>query len=150
MLRAFLVCALLSASACGEGSPSSAAPSLPQAGIRVGNADARVEVAFTEATRIRGLMFREALPADHGMLFIFPDERPRSFWMRNTRIPLSIAYADSGGRIVRIADMEPFSERSVPSGAPARYALEVNRGWFERHGVAQGDTIRRIPAVAVE
>jgi len=109
-----------------------------------------VEIAFTEAARSRGLMFREALAADHGMLFIFPDERPRSFWMRNTRIPLSIAYADSGGRIVRIAEMEPFSETSIPSGAPARYALEMVRGWFLRHGVREGDTIRRIPSVAVE
>jgi len=116
----------------------------------VGNADAWVEIVATPATRNRGLMFREALDADHGMLFIFPDEQPRSFWMRNTRIPLSIAYADSVGRIVHIADMKPFSERSVPSGAPARYALEMERGWFVRHGVRPGDTIRRIPAVAVE
>ena len=147
-LATLLVCALCLGSACGDGSSSSLA--LPVARIRVGNADAWVEVVATPATRSRGLMFRETLAADRGMLFIFPDERTRQFWMRNTRIPLSIAYADSGGRIVRIAEMEPLSEHSVPSGAPARYALEMNLGWFHRHGIREGDTIRRIPRVAVE
>jgi len=146
LLRARVVAALLVVGACGEGSTSP----LPQARIRVGNVDAQVEIVATPATRTRGLMFRDALDEDQGMLFIFPDEQPRNFWMRNTRIPLSIAYADSGGRIVHIADMEPLSERSTPSGAPARYALEMKRGWFLRHGVRAGDTIRRIPAVAVE
>ena len=77
-------------------------------------------------------MFREELPEDRGMLFVFPDERVLEFWMRNTEIPLSIAFADASGRIVRIADMEPLSDAPVSSGAPARYALEVNRGWFAR------------------
>ncbi|NRA07663.1 MAG: DUF192 domain-containing protein [Myxococcales bacterium] len=149
-LRALLACALLLGSACGERAPAAAPSVLPQTRIRVGNVDAQVEVAATPAVRKRGLMFREVLAADHGMLFIFPDERLRVFWMRNTRIPLSIAYADSGGRIVQIADMEPLSEGSVPSGVPARYALEMNRGWFARHGVRVGDTIRRIPAIEVE
>lgn len=147
---ALLVCALLLGSACGEHSPAADPSRLPQAQIRVGNAGAQVEIAATPAVRKRGLMYREELVADHGMLFIFPDERLRAFWMRNTRIPLSIAYADSGGRIVQIADMEPFSDGSVPSVAPARYALEMNRGWFARHGVRVGDTIRRIPSVEVE
>ena len=146
-LRAGLVGALLFGFACGDGLLSSSAEALPGARIRVGNADAWVEIVATPATRNRGLMFREALDEDHGMLFVFPDEQPRNFWMRDTQIPLSIAYADSAGRILRIADMEPFSERSVPSGAPARYALEMQRGWFERKGVRRGDTIRRIPAV---
>ena len=147
---ALLVCALLLGSACGERPPVAASSQLPQVRIRVGNTDARVEIAATPAVRKRGLMYREELGADDGMLFIFPDERLRAFWMRNTRIPLSIAYADSGGRIVQIADMEPFSEGSVPSGSPARYALEMNRAWFARHGVRVGDTIRRIPPVEVE
>jgi uncharacterized membrane protein (UPF0127 family) len=95
-------------------------------------------------------MYRESLPEDHGMLFIYPQEAPLAFWMRNTPLPLSIAFADASGRIVRIATMEPFSEQPIPSGRPARYALEMNRGWFERRGVFVGDVIRRIPAVPVE
>ncbi len=84
------------------------------------------------------------------MLFVFPEERVLDFWMRNTRIPLSIAFADASGRIVRIADMEPFSDAQVSSGAPARYALEVNAGWFARRGVRTGDDLRDLPQGGVE
>ena len=76
-----------------------------------------VEVAATPATRSRGLMFRESLPDGRGMLFVFPKEQPLQFWMRNTTLPLSIAFADDSGRIVHIADLEPLSEALVPSGA---------------------------------
>jgi hypothetical protein len=109
-----------------------------------------VELAATPAQRGRGLMFRKELPDERGMLFVFPDERVLEFWMRNTSIPLSIAFADASGQIVRIADLEPFSERPVSSGALARYALEVNRGWFEKRGIQSGDAIRGIPALRVE
>jgi uncharacterized membrane protein (UPF0127 family) len=123
---------------------------LPVETLVVGNVRITAEVAATREDRSRGLMHRESLPEDHGMLFIYPDEAPLAFWMRNTPLPLSIAFADGGGRIFRIADMEPHSEQPVPSGRPARYALEMNRGWFERRGVLVGDEIRRIPVVPVE
>lgn len=148
--RALLAaCAAAAALACsGRGETSE--PELPTASIRVGNDELTVEVAATAAHRGRGLMFREKLPEDRGMLFIFPDERVLEFWMRNTKIPLSIAFADASGQIVRIADLEPFLEMPVSSGALARYALEVNRGWFERRGIQSGDAIRGIPALRVE
>jgi uncharacterized membrane protein (UPF0127 family) len=135
--------------ACGARSER-ADSDLATAEIIVGNAQLEVEVAATPAARSRGLMNRKSLPEERGMLFIFPDEQPLSFWMRNTTIPLSIAFASASGRIVRIADLEPLSEALVPSGAPARFALEVNRGWFERHGVSEGDAILSIPAVEVD
>jgi uncharacterized membrane protein (UPF0127 family) len=143
-LLAFLwACAL----ACAPDVPGA---ELPVETLVVGNVRITAEVAATREDRSRGLMHRESLPEDHGMLFIYPEEAPLAFWMRNTSLPLSIAFADGGGRIFRIADMEPHSEAPVPSGRPARYALEMNRGWFGRRGVFVGDVIRRIPVVPVE
>ena len=101
--------------------------------------EVRVEIADEEAEQKRGLMERTALAEDAGMLFVFPGERPRSFWMRNTLIPLSISYIDGDGGIVDIQDMEPLDESSHPSAAPAQYALEVNQGFFEERGVQVGD-----------
>jgi len=147
--RAALLAAACFALACsGRGEPGSS--ELPIAEIIVGNQRLTVEVASTRAHRGRGLMFRESLPEDRGMLFIFPEERMLEFWMRNTSIPLSIAFAEASGRIVRIADMQPFSDAGASSGAPARYALEVNAGWFARHGVQTGDEIQDLPQVGVE
>jgi uncharacterized membrane protein (UPF0127 family) len=85
------------------------------------------------------------MPDDHGMLFVFPEEQVLSFWMRNTTLPLSIAYANAEGVIVRIADLEPLDERSVTSMGPARYALEMNRGWFRAHEIGVGDRIEGPP-----
>lgn len=110
--------------------------------VRIGSYELRVEIADSDEEQRRGLMFREELPAKQGMLFVFDREAPRSFWMRNTSIPLSIAYIDAEGRIVSIHDMEPFSEEPVPSRGPAQYALEVNQGEFARNGVGPGDTVQ--------
>jgi uncharacterized membrane protein (UPF0127 family) len=99
------------------------------------------EVAETPRQRERGLMGRTALGENQGMLFVFEQEQPLSFWMRNTLIPLSIAYIDGRGTIVDIQDMEPLDETSHPSAAPARYALEVNQGFFEEHGIRVGDIL---------
>lgn len=116
----------------------------------VGNRSIRVEVAANSADRRLGLMYRESLPEDHGMLFIFRVEKVRSFWMKNTPLPLSIAFADSGGKIVHIADLEPHSTDPVWSVRPAKLALEMNRGWFARRGVFVGDAIQGIPRVVVD
>ncbi len=97
-----------------------------------------VEVADQADERMRGLMYRDSLGADSGMLFVYPDEAERRFWMKDTRIPLSIAYLDSGGRILKIADLKPLDETGVPSVRPARYALEVNQGWFAKNGIKEG------------
>ena len=75
------------------------------------------------------------------MLFVFPAPKPQGFWMKNTLIPLSIAYISDSGEILQIEDMRPKDERSIRSKDPVRYALEVNQGWFKRHNVKVGDTI---------
>ena len=99
------------------------------------------EVASTPLKRSLGLMYRDSLGPDQGMLFCFPDCEPRSFWMKNTDIPLSIAYADDAGVITNIEDMHPHDLKSARSSAPATYALEMVQGWFEKNGVAPGDKI---------
>lgn len=118
---------------------------LPTATVQVGGHNVSVELAYTYETRQAGLMHRSSMPENSGMLFIYKDSKPRGFWMKNTRIPLSIAYANSFGEIVHIADMQPLDEKRVPSLAPAKYALEMNQGWFERNGVEKGDKIEGIP-----
>jgi uncharacterized protein len=103
--------------------------------------EVRVEIADDLPEQTRGLMERTALGEDRGMLFVYQDEEVRSFWMKNTLIPLSIAYIDSDGRIVDLQDMKPLDENPphYVSAEPARYALEVNKGFFEEHGVKVGD-----------
>ncbi|MFP4011165.1 MAG: DUF192 domain-containing protein [Spirochaetaceae bacterium] len=111
-------------------------------GIKVDDAELTVEIAATPESRRRGLMHREDLPEDRGMLFVFADSEPRSFWMKDTSIPLSIAYIAEDGTITQVEELEPYSRETVPSRRPVRYALEVNRGTFARHGVGPGDRVR--------
>lgn len=102
-----------------------------------------VELAETQEQQSLGLMFRDSLPDDHGMLFLFPVEARRSFWMRNTRIPLDILYFNTRLELVSVAaDAQPCRTRSCPtypSGKPARYVLELNAGKAEALGVSPGD-----------
>ena len=107
----------------------------------------KVEVARTEGEKERGLMFRERMGKDEGMLFVYEREERLSFWMKNTRLPLSIAFIDKGGRIVDIQDMEPFSLETHTSAHPATYALEMNRGWFAGEGIKVGDFVKIPPTV---
>ena len=100
-----------------------------------------VELAATPEQRRQGLMFRERLGEREGMLFVFEEEQPVSFWMRDTPLPLSIAFIDARGVIVHVADMVPYSEAPVPSRYPVRYALEVNKGALERAGIEVGDLV---------
>jgi uncharacterized membrane protein (UPF0127 family) len=86
-------------------------------------------------------MNRDELAPGRGLLFVFPEAAPRSFWMKNTRIPLSIAYINSRGEILEIRDMEPLSLDPVPSRYPAKYALEVNRGRFGQLGITAGTVV---------
>jgi len=106
-----------------------------------GEVKVRVEIADDLPEQERGLMDRTALGKNRGMLFVFPDEKVRSFWMKNTLIPLSIAYIDSDGRIVDLQDMKPLDDDPphYVSAEPAQYALEVNQGFFDEHGVKVGD-----------
>ena len=103
-----------------------------------------VEVANKAATRMTGLMFRRSMPQDQGMLFVFPDDTVRAFWMKNTQIPLNIAYIDDQGKIVNMLEMPPYSEEQFMSKGPAKYALEMNTGWFNRNGLKEGDQVEGV------
>ncbi len=103
--------------------------------------EVRVEIADDDAERQRGLMERTELAESAGMLFIFGRERPLSFWMKDTLIPLSIAYVDEDGYIVDIQDMQPLDTTGHLSAEPAKYALEVNQGFFEERGIEVGDRV---------
>jgi uncharacterized protein len=114
--------------------------------LKILNASLNAEVADTPQASENGLMFRDSLPEERGMLFVFEQPKTASFWMRNTRIPLSIAYIDSAGKILEIKSMKPLDETVVPSASDQlAYALEVNEGWFVRHGIAPGVKIDGIP-----
>lgn len=128
-----------------RGAPAAAADTTEGPGLttlRIGDVEARVEVADEPSERERGLMYRDSLPEDTGMLFVYPSQRTLSFWMRNTKIALDIAYVDQRGYIVDIQRMEPQSDELHESAAPAMYAVEMAAGWFEEHGVEVGDRVR--------
>lgn len=152
MTRTFL--RLLAAAALAVALPCAAQPadgkpqSLPISKIQVGPHAVSAEVALTPEQRSLGLMYRFSLPADHGMLFVFPEPQPLGFWMRNTYIPLSIAFIAADGRIVNITDMAPRDESSYPSNGPALYALEMRKGWFAEKGVGPGVRVTGLPPPA--
>lgn len=104
-----------------------------------------VEVANDDASRAQGLMFRDRIATDGGMLFVFADDAPREFWMKNTRIPLDMLFFDAGGKLVAVQrDAQPCRQdpcATYPSNAPARYVLELAGGSAARMGVAIGDTL---------
>lgn len=107
-----------------------------------------VEVADTEQERARGLMFREEMAADAGMLFVYPDSAPRAFWMRNTLIPLDIIFADARGTVVSIAaNAVPGDETPLPSDGAAQFVLEVNGGVAQRLGITAGHSVLRHRAI---
>lgn len=101
-----------------------------------------VEIVATNESRAQGLMYRFDLPQNYGMLFVFPNSERRCFWMKNTYIPLSIAYINESGQIVSIHDMQPHDVSSVCSLAPAMYALETKQGWYQEQNLKIGDSIR--------
>ena len=107
----------------------------------------KAEVAADNNTRSTGLMNRFSLAPDRGMLFVFAQSEPLAFWMKNTFVPLSIAYIDSKGVIVNIVDMKPHDESSYPSAAPAMYALEMKQGWFKERGIVAGDKLAGLDKV---
>jgi len=121
--------------------------------VEVGGQRYGVEVADDESERARGLMFRDSMPADHGMLFIHEEEAPQAYWMKNTRIPLDILYFDAARRLVaQQRDVPPCSLGnacpSYPSNAPARYVLELNAGEAARLGLRDGAVITLAPTIA--
>ncbi len=135
--------ALLLAISCGG-------PKLPTAKLTIDGHPLTAELAITHADRQQGLMHRDSMPTDHGMLFVYADHKVRGFWMKDTRLPLSIAFADEQGVIVKIDEMRPFDTERTSSLYPAKYALEMNAGWFAAKGIEKGDKIEGIPELKPE
>ena len=121
------------------------AQDLPVVQLSAGMHSIRAEVAADFSTRMRGLMHRASLPANSGMLFIFDQPSIHCMWMKNTLIPLSVAFLDEAGTLINIADMQPHSEQSHCAAREARYALEMNRGWFAARGIKPGMRLGGIP-----
>jgi uncharacterized protein len=111
---------------------------LPTIQLRAGMHLIRAELAADTATRMQGLMQRESLGPNAGMLFVFDEAAIHCMWMKNTLIPLSVAFIDAGGTILNIADMQPHSEQSHCASAHALFALEMTKGWFAQRGVKPG------------
>ncbi|QBE67098.1 DUF192 domain-containing protein [Pseudoduganella lutea] len=107
----------------------------------------KAEVAATEAQRAQGLMHRESMPANAGMVFVFDAPATQCMWMKNTLLPLSVAFIDAGGTIVNIRDMQPqtLDSHCSTKGVPVKYALEMNRGWFQQKHIKPGMKIGNLP-----
>jgi uncharacterized membrane protein (UPF0127 family) len=139
---------LLLAAGCGylpgTGNGESGTP--PAGNVRIITSDGKTvylqaEYAVTPESQEKGLSNRQSMPENNGMIFIFPQEGQLAFWMKDTFIPLSIAFVAKDGRIVDIQDMQPQTlDYHIPP-TPYMYALEVNQGWFKRHGVRVGDRL---------
>jgi uncharacterized membrane protein (UPF0127 family) len=123
-----------------------AAGELPVTTLTVNGQKIIAEVVSTPEQRAKGLMNRFSLQPDHGMLFVFEEPQPLGFWMKNTYIPLSIAFVDANGRIVNIEDMKPHDETTHRSRGFALYAVEMKQGWFAARGVKAGDVVNGLPA----
>jgi uncharacterized membrane protein (UPF0127 family) len=123
-------------------------PLLPTIQLTAGIHLITAEVAANDPTRMRGLMFRELLAPNHGMLFIFDGKAPRCMWMRNTLIPLSVAFIDDDGAIANIEDMAPRTDASHCSQRPVRFALEMEKGWFSKRGIRGGSKLGGLPKAA--
>jgi uncharacterized membrane protein (UPF0127 family) len=126
-----------------------ALPSCRVSDIHIGEFPVQVEIADTPFLRNRGLMNRDYLPRDHGMLFSFPKEGTQSFWMKNTLLPLSIAFIDRDGVIINIERMMPHDLDSVSSSCEVPYALEMNDGWFDNMGINPGSRVTNLPKISI-
>lgn len=134
------------ASKPGPAAPASYRYKLPVAALRIDSFTAYAEVAVAPEALTQGLMHRTALAPDSGMLFVFDSAEHRRFWMKNTLIPLSIAYVDSSGVITDIIEMAPLDTTTpYASSRPVPFALEMNRGWFAGRGIRPGARIAGLP-----
>ncbi|WP_043460175.1 DUF192 domain-containing protein [Azohydromonas australica] len=113
--------------------------------LNAGMHNIRAEVALTPEQRATGLMYRREMAAHEGMLFVFEQAAPQCFWMKNTLLPLSIAFLADDGTVVNIADMKPQTLDSHCSAKPVRYALEMNQGWFAKRGIQTGAKLSGAP-----
>jgi uncharacterized membrane protein (UPF0127 family) len=111
---------------------------LPRVWLAAGEHRIQVYVARSDEERAQGLMYRRDLPQDEGMLFMCDEREVQNFWMKDTSLPLSIAFLEEDGTILRIADLEPHDLEGESSGHPVRFVLEVNQGWFAERGIVPG------------
>ena len=138
--------ALLGAVLCAG--PSLAQP-MPLAELGAGMYRIEAEVAHTAQARQVGLMMRKTMAPQRGMVFVFEHDATHCMWMKNTFLPLSVAFVDAQGKVINIEDMQPQTEDNHCAAAPARFALEMNLGWFRERGIKAGDVLRgfdRLPA----
>jgi uncharacterized membrane protein (UPF0127 family) len=145
-LRPIVLLTLLLLPACRK------APAVPQSGLatvqmKLGSKTYTLEVANTGESRMRGLMRRDSMPADHGMIFVFAQPDRLGFYMRNTRIALDIIYIDENGKIDSIKPMQPYDETSVSSDGPCKWAVELKQGQGAAAGIKPGDMVE-IPQAA--
>lgn len=119
---------------------------LPTWDLKIDSHKITVEVADTQPVMNRGLMFRTSLADGTGMIFVYSEPQKVSFYMKNTKIPLSIGFVDSDGVLLEIRDMQPLDEKSISSAsASVRYAIEVPQGWFTRVGIKPGARVTGLP-----
>jgi len=137
-------CALAAAALALAVPAAAGAQPLPEVALTVNGRKLTAEVAHTDPARMQGLMHRRILPEDRGMLFVFSDVARHAMWMKNTYIPLSVAFLDEHGAIINIEDMKPHTEDTHPSAKPAKYALEANLGWFRKRGIKPGAKVEGI------
>ncbi len=125
-----------------------ASAEMPVIQLKIANHVLSTEVAHTQASRMQGLMYRQAMGENRGMLFVFPETGYHSMWMVNTNIPLSVAFVDEKGVILNIADMVPHTRTAHGAAGMAKYAIEANLGWFWEKGIKAGnyvDGLRKAP-----
>lgn len=148
VLLAAAALAFLASTSLPAGAQARAQPTLPTVKLTAGIHVITAEVAATDQARTVGLMHRERLAPNHGMLFVFNDKAQQCFWMRNTIVPLTIAFIEDDGTVVQLADMAPKNDFSHCSQRPVRYALEMEQGWFGRRGIAPGARIGGLPSLS--
>ncbi|TXH80917.1 DUF192 domain-containing protein [Thauera aminoaromatica] len=139
------LCAALIGLACAG--VAQAQSSMPLTELTAGMYRIEAEVAATPDHRMLGLMKRRSMPANHGMLFIFTELQRHCMWMKNTLLPLSVAFLDEQGRILNIEDMKPQTEDNHCAARPAAFALEMNHGWFRQKGIGPGVRIGGVEAL---
>jgi len=139
------VATLLAAALLAFAAPGRAEAPLRTVQLKVAGHALRAEVAATIEQRMKGLMFREKLGANDGMLFVFDEPGYHAMWMKNTPLPLSVAFVDGEGRILNILDMEPHTLDQHMAAGPARYALETHKGWFAQRRIKPGDKVAGLP-----
>ncbi|MCX7141634.1 MAG: DUF192 domain-containing protein [Proteobacteria bacterium] len=123
-------------------------PPLPTAKLSAGIHVIQAEIAASMSTRSQGLMQRKSMAQGAGMVFLFDEAATHCMWMKNTLIPLSVAFIDERGEIVNIADMQPLDETTHCAARPVRYALEMNQGWFKKRAIAAGTPIKGLDQIS--